>query len=383
MALQLILSTVGASLYNNILNRGERDQGWAKKLLDMANVAAADMPADIVAKLDELSRRAKDSLERGSARERRRLSAELNGIYGIYADRLDHQSNDMHWLIATDTALGQIAAGIVRDHLSEQGLNVAIYTPPKLSTLDTRHFGEGVKALIAWCEDTLPDYHSSGYKVVFNLVASFKSLQGYLNTIGMFYADEIVYIFEGPTSDLIRIPRLPIAVDLTHVHAHAVNMALMEEGHLFPKAVTTDWDLPESLLYDDGQYVTLSEWGELIWNRSKRDILGGESLLDFPKLEYTADFRKDYRDATTDDRVHVQEALAKASKWLMEANGNTALLKSNGGLQYDNYTGRLASDQSPIGHFRVNQGRRVSCVSHSGRLVMRHFGPHDYVNSNP
>jgi hypothetical protein len=31
-----------------------------------------------------------------------------------------------------------------------------------------------------------------------------------MNTLGMFYADEVIYIFEAKTADLIRIPRLPI-----------------------------------------------------------------------------------------------------------------------------------------------------------------------------
>ena len=51
----------------------------------------------------------------------------------------------------------------------------------------------------------MPGYRQSHYRVVFNLVGGFKSLQGYMNTLGMFYADEIIYIFEAPTADLIRI----------------------------------------------------------------------------------------------------------------------------------------------------------------------------------
>jgi hypothetical protein len=84
--------------------------------------------------------------------------------------------------------------------------------------------------------------------------------------------------------------------------------------------------LPESLLDDDGRSVTLSAWGQLIWNRSN--------------------------------------------------------LKADPGLQYDNYTGKSREGQ-PIGHFRLDQGRRASCVSNGGHLFLRHFGSHDCVNDNP
>jgi hypothetical protein len=50
--------------------------------------------------------------------------------------------------------------------------------------------------VIRWCQDTLPGYRESGYHIVFNLTGGFKSIQGWMQTLGMFYADEIVYIFE-------------------------------------------------------------------------------------------------------------------------------------------------------------------------------------------
>jgi hypothetical protein len=67
---------------------------------------------------------------------------------------------------------------------------------------------------------------------------------------------------------------------------------------------------------------------------------------------------------------------------LEESEGNTAPLKQQGGIQYDNYAGKRLGKQ-PIGHFRISRGIRVSCMAENGGLTLRHFGAHDYVNNNP
>lgn len=100
-------------------------------------------------------------------------------------------------------------------------------------------------------------------------------------------------------------------------------------------------------------------------------------------MTYTDSFQRDFRAAaTTADKGKLQETLAKASRLLAEANGGTQLLKGDGGLQYEIFTNKH-SNERPIGHFRVTQSIRVSCIAHAGGLQLRHFGAHDYVNDNP
>jgi hypothetical protein len=88
-------------------------------------------------------------------------------------------------------------------------VNVNIPSSNGLSTASTQAFAGGIDGVIEFLETEVKPLRSS-YEVVFNLTGSFKSLQGYMNTWGMFYADRIVYIFEGDNSKLITIPRLPI-----------------------------------------------------------------------------------------------------------------------------------------------------------------------------
>lgn len=310
---------------------------------------------------------------------RRIKSAELNGIYGIYDNDLSLGKADMHLLVTTDTALGRKAADLIADFLRFNGLNVQIHCPPGLSTATPAIFSKGMKELIKWCEDILPGYRQAAYRVVFNLTAAFKVLQGYLNIMGMFYADEMVYIFETG-SRLVSIPRLPLQVDVNILRQHSVELAMMAEGHIFPHDHVAH--IPDGLLDIDSQrYATLSDWGQLIWSRVRHELLSKE-LLPFPRLHYEASFRRDFTQADPKARVALQEKLAKVAHLLEDHQGDTAALKRDGGLQNDIYTGRKTRDGQPIGHFRINQSRRVSCVAEQGGLRLRRYGEHS-INDNP
>ena len=175
----------------------------------------------------------------------RQASAELNGIYGIYDGTLPDNSKDQHYLICTDTAQGQTTGDLIKKFLKEQDLAASVVIPKGLSTKDTDSFTDGTKELIKWLEDNVPWRRDSGYQVIFNLVGGFKSLQGYMQTFGTFYADESVYIFER-SSDLIRIPRLPIQINTSMIQQHRTKFAMMAAGEMYP--IEELEGIPETLL---------------------------------------------------------------------------------------------------------------------------------------
>lgn len=367
---RFVLSTVGISL----LSKLERD------LYHAAN--DVELPRDMQSVAEKAARQALAQLESASVAERRAMSAELNGLYGLYEDQLHLGQADTHFLLVTDTALGEMAGRVVEDFLRGEGWSqVSVQKPHKLSTATADDFSQGIKKLIEWCEKTIPGYQDASYEIVFNLTGGFKSLQGYLNIVGMFYADRMVYIFEA-ANELLTIPRLPIEVSETALRDHRVPLALMAEGDaLLPVAQVRE--IPEGLWESVGQLASVSNWGLLVWNRVRRQILS-ERLLDFPRLQYDDAFQRDFTKATVDERVDLQRALAQVSALLTEHAGNVAALKQHTGLQYDNYTNQYMDDGRPIGHFRLNRGRRVSCVAEPGGiLVLRRFGEHDQVNDNP
>ncbi len=371
---EIVISTVGTSLLTNQIDRHcANEQGWFAQLKDCANDRFDRLSPVVMEIVSTLSTRARARLNEANIAQIRRLSAELNGIYGLYAADLSRGKTDIHYLIATDTAQGQTTAEILADFLRERGIvNINIKMPKGLSTSSTNHFAAGVDDLITWLELEIMPIRSK-YQVSFNLVGGFKSLQGYLNTLGMFYADKIIYIFEGESSELITIPRLPISIDLKQLQPHTVKLALLAEGDGLPRSDIID--IPEGLVAPIDDRYLLSSWGLLIWQRTKQELLG-DKLLDFPGLAYQDKFRADF-DRTREPfkRVKLQETLARVS-YLLTANRGSTQALVGGGLQYAPLVGQN------IDHFRITQDLRVTCRPDAGTLILYRYGEHQ-VNESP
>lgn len=375
---RVILSTIGTSLLTQQIKRDDpAENHWYAQLRDTANTPTAEIPAAITAMVETLKQRAEAELANADIAQRRHASAELNGIYGIYHNQLAQGKADIHYLIATDTYQGFTTAQVVEDFLRKQGLvNVTTYTPPGLTTASSQAFAWGIDELLEWLEVNLrPLREQSHYTINFNLVGGFKALQGYLNTLGMFYADELTYIFEG-TTDLITIPRLPIVIDQELMAPHAALMARLAANAPIPGPDLPD--LPETLVTQLEGQALLTTWGKLIWNQVKGKLLSGE-LLSFPHLQYQDNFKRDYKQIRDEkERCKLQETLAKVSKLLEENHGDITPLKGDGGVLYEKYT-----DKGNIDHFRVTQGIRVSCHREQDRLILHRYGKETEVNKNP
>ena len=378
--MRFVLSTVGTSILTNLIDRGNSIEGtWFGTLRDSANLKQDELTDETEIVINTLAERALEKLNENSAATNRRISAELNGIYGIYGDKLPTNSQDQHYLICTDTAQGQMTGDLIKDFLESQGFTVGIITPSQLSTQDPESFTTGTKELIKWLENNVPR-RESGYHVIFNLVGGFKSLQGYMNTFGAFYADEVVYIFESPTADLIKIPRLPIQIDTSVIENYLMEFALMAAGKLYPRQELEG--IPETLLElvdENGKTEAgLSAWGELLWHRTKLDLLS-EELLQFPQLVYQQSFINNCRNLNGQQQTDLQETLAKIVVVLEDTEGNTTELnKKVSGLNFEQLT-----NYDSIYTFRITQGVRVSCEIADNGLNLRRYGNHDAVYKNP
>ena len=376
--MRFVLSTVGTSILTNLIDRGNSTEGtWFGKLRDSANLKQDKLTPETETVIKTLADRALEKLLKDDVNTNRRLSAELNGIYGIYGGLLPQNSNDQHYLICTDTAQGQQTGGLIKDFLENKGFTVGVVTPSQLSTQDTESFTTGTKELIKWLEDNVPWRRDGGYRVIFNLVGGFKSLQGYMNTFGAFYADEVIYIFESPTADLIKIPRLPIRIDTTLIENHLTEFAMMAAGKLY--LLDELPGIPETLLEyveENGtMYAGLSAWGELLWHRTKSDLLAKE-LLPFPRLTYAPSFRQDIENINAEALLKLQEALARIVSILENNGGNPAKL-SSGGIEFEKFQ-KHAGD---IYRFRISRAIRASCKFESGKLILLHYGQHQYVDN--
>lgn len=377
---RLFVSTVGTSLFTNAAIANDVKQS----LNERANVECEDeLSADVLQFIDKLGKELSDKLCSCSLNEARRLSAELNGLLcGASTSPADALRGSTHILITTDTALGRRAGALLESMLKTVGSSVyEVFTPRRLRTDTTANFQQGVRDLIRWCKKTLDGYRA-GYEVVFNLVGGFKTLQGYMTLMGMFYADKIVYIFERG-DECIIIPRLPIQVDREPVKQHAVALALLN-AYDEPISRSKLPSQPPEVFVEpiDNQKVTVSAWGQLLWQEVEEEIFE-KGLLNFPRLRYSDRFKQSFEKCRESGmKVDLQRALAKASFLLTEHNGDLVHLRRDGGLRYEDYASEHSRNGQPIGHFRISDSRRVNCVHRDGELFLCNFGEHD-IERNP
>ncbi len=363
---RVIISTVGTSMLTN-----GAPQELRGLLIRTANTAEARLSAADSAAIEARAEEVRRMIAGASPEQAQRQSAELNGVV-----RLGLSGRDVHYLIATDTLQGRLCAEIAAEWIQTAGATAIPQPISGLSTADTESFSDGINTLLEWCDATLPECRAQNRRVVFNLVGGFKAMQAYLQALGMFYADEIVYIFESG-SDLIRIPRLPVKWDHEGLSEHAAVMARLAHD---ATDVTLDMvaGVPEAYLEivdcGDQQLVGLSTWGRAAWLSNRQAILAGD-LLDHPNLSYEARFARDYRGLSdTVGRMHVQESLARVSVLL--AKGGLELVRKDGSLQY----GPLGSHPG-VDHYRATQDLRVTCERDGLRLKMRRCGHHAVIEN--
>lgn len=308
------------------------------------------------------------------SQERKKISAELNALYTYDEKHKSDKTTDVHYLIHTDTITGELSARYVKEMIENDGYKqVNLVKIDELNTKNTYQFNQGIKNLFHWLNLNLQKSDAKT-EIIFNLTGGFKALQGYMNTAGMLYADKIIYIFET-NADLVEIDKLPIVLDQKTIKPYAKHFLLAEIMNTV-EAKYLEQIIPIYKHVID-EFAELSPIGLLAWLAFKKEILN-DSLLSFEHLEYQNSFKDDFK-AKKRDVVKLQEVLAKVDYLLQQSNGDLAILKLDGGLQYENFKGKNAN----IGHFRITQETRVSCIFQSGKLVLRHFGEHDYVNDNP
>lgn len=372
---KLILSPVGTSLLTNNMKPKSRSV-----LYQHSNKQEDEIPDNIKSELREVENNIQQNWDASDISNLKKISAELNGILGIYENNLNKGKKDIHFLLATDTYQGKLTAELLKEFLSGKVQSAQVIVPKNLNTKTKEDFKSGIRDLLKWCEDVLPGYKDAGYEIIFNLTGGFKSLQGYLNTIGMFYADSISYIFEG-ADELISIPKLPVKIETEQFQENATLYLQLSQTGLGIKKDRLK-NIPETFIeeYDQDRFI-LSDWGELSWNKVSKDILS-KMPIELPYLEYEASFIADFNQTkSTKNKIKLQETLGKISCILQETGGNITALKGGegGGILYDNYSGK----NKHLGHFRIGQGPRVSCQYENQILKLRHYGEHDYVNDNP
>ena len=371
---RVFITPIGTSLLTNQISR-ESERYWLERLWQTANCTNIEVKnyyPDVKSIMDTLKERAIQKLAEGDIINFRRASIEISVIYALYEGNLNQGIQDYHWLIASDTAISTETANIIREFLVGRGLNVEIYQPRGFSTASSESFNNGIDDLIVWLDNLALGYREAGYRISFNLAASSRALQAYMDIIGMLYADELIYVLEGANPRLINIPKIPMQIDTSIINP--MKFALMEAGSI---DLSHAQDIPEQFIFVVDNEVILSNLGTLIWKRCKDDFLSRD-LLYFPGLAYEKSFRDDYdKGQNYREKVKLQETLAKVSYLLTKADGDPTVLKKDGGLYFEKFA------NIDLYHFRVSQNMRVSCVFSNGTLRLRRYDSSENVYRNP
>lgn len=305
----LILSTCGTSLLTNAAREPERRQQLVRlsNLKHREEVPDCDRPW-----AEELLARVQEELLAGDLVVVSKMSAELNALIRFYGGKASADRSH-HILLCTDTWLGEATARIIEAWFKKQGASVNVIRQRDLQTADLEAFQLALSELVRWSEETLPGYRERGYRIIFNLTGGFKSVQGFLQTIAMFYADEVIYLFQE-ANDLMRIPRLPIkltANDTVRQHLQVFRRLGASLG-----VAHTD-GVPETLLMTVAGQTALSPWGNLVWEQSRKEIYRGR-LWPSPslKIRFGETFQESLRDLDSDWMALINQKIDHLAQYL-------------------------------------------------------------------
>ncbi|CAK0739228.1 putative CRISPR-associated protein [Gammaproteobacteria bacterium] len=265
----------------------------------------------------------KEFIQENNITELTKYSAELNGVASYYDGGRFPNRKDHHILICTDTWLGEESAKLVELFLTWKSFTTQVHRITDLTTGDLSSFRIALSSLVRWCDQTLRYYSQSSYRIIFNLTGGFKSVQGFMQTLAMLYADESIYIFEG-SKELLRLPRLPIRMDAEEIVRNHLR-AFRRLAEALPTTPEEIHDIDALFLFRIDDDTVLSEWGELVWVHTK-PILYKEKIFDPPSkfIRYGTEFFRSVEDLSGERKKIINERIDALSKQLeYEAKGDT------------------------------------------------------------
>lgn len=362
---KFVLSPCGTSLLTNASNSDER-----RLVTKYANAKNIEDAIDKDA-LEKRINTVKNNLLNASIDDAKKMSAELNGIISLYSGHiLPSSSQDYHVLLCTDTWLGEQTANLVESWLKKYHLTTEIRRQVDLQTNNLESFQVALSELVKWCDDDIKNYKNSQYRIIFNLTGGFKSVQGFLQTLALFYADESVYIFETG-NELLRIPRLPIKmVELDYVRDNLTSFRKLSLGLNVKQEFIEN--IPETLLLKIDQQKTLSAWGEIVWKNVKQDIYKKEVYEPLTeRVKFSQKFLKSIENLEA-DRIEL-------------INGQIDLLCrytiQNNMLHFHEFKNIKGNPKPPYTHelyaWTDGDARRIFCYyEKDGTLILGELGAH-------
>jgi len=364
--MNFILTTCGLSILTNYL----KDYGiFPKKVYKYSNLQESEINDEeflnnFTKAIEDLE---KKILSYGNE-ELKKLSAELNALVTFYNGTFDKK--DFHLLLYTDTFLGEKVAQVLKYFLESKGLIVITYKAKDLNTSNLNEFHIALSDLAKYLSKILIDYKENNYEIIFNLTGGFKGVNSFLQTMASLYADKSIYIFE--TSDeLLEIPRLPIKLDEEFFSNNIQIFRKFEIGYKVNKEEIKHF--PKSIVFEIYDEVTLSPWGEIVWQKFKYDFYKKELVKPISnKLKYSKEFKKDFAQLDPRQKLELNKSIDDLEKYILS---NKKFNPSS--LRYHPLSGQISQKYSHEFYpFDGDASNRAYCNEKDGIIIIEKIDRH-------
>lgn len=368
--MKLIISTCGTSILTN--NTTQEIRNLLNKYTNSTNSSeVANNDLNIINQ--HIQDRKAHIINNQNLQEIAKLSAELNGILRIYNFNIrEEEKKDFHMLICTGTYLGEKCAEIVKEWLEQQAgfSNVQICKIKDLKTDDIESFHFGISELVKFCDEILKGYKQKNYHIIFNLTGGFKSIQGIMLTIGMFYADECVYVFETG-EHLLRIPKIPVELNIENTIKQNINL-FRKLSLGISENIAEYANIGDNILFIRiNNEIALSAWGELVW-RNVKDKIYSEELLQEPisKIRFSESFKKQVNDLPKDRIRQINLQIDKLCRFITRRENPDSLnFKPLRGNPQGNSTHEFYA-------WSDRDAKRIFCHYEGEEIVIDNLGEH-------
>ncbi len=259
-----ILSPCGISILIN-----EVDSTLRKLLNEYANEPEINnVPKEVQKRIEQLVINFEKKKNTMDIHNIRNLSAELIGIILYYNNQLELK-DDYHLILSTDTWLGEVCATLIQKWLLNKGAVCEIFRQQGLQTRNVQDFHYALSEMAPKLFKRINDFKTAKNRIIFNLTAGFKVVVGFLQSLGMLHAGELIYVFEF-TSHPIRMPKVPINISVTkYIREYLQTFRKLINGLEISEPEIKN--VPETMILKIGDEYLLSTWGNIFMTEAKNE----------------------------------------------------------------------------------------------------------------
>jgi putative CRISPR-associated protein (TIGR02619 family) len=283
--MELILSTCGSSIITNRLDSNERNivnkYSNIKKIEEIKDKDERQLLLKIIED--------KRNLIMNHDFDIRLISAEMNGLLTYKNNQLSNK--DIYYLLYSDTYYGFCVFNLLKEFINTKyGIEVFGLSTEGLQTNNFQEFHHALTSLIPEL-NIIHEAYSDRYHILYNLTGGFKSVNAFLQSLSLFFADEVFYLFES-SSNILKIPKIPVKSDFLGIFKEHLHTLRKLKLNLITKNEEIS-DIPDSLIYRYLNMYDLSYWGAALWEKYKTELYS-EKILESPynKIQYNSTFEE-------------------------------------------------------------------------------------------